>query len=281
MNTILIASATVLALSGRILADTVTSATGTFSQFSPAFASSTVQWIGLSTPPPSAEAGTPFWNNPSSDTGVGGSHMMNVGDLLNDAGGFTGTPSVVGTDTAVSDLTAANGTDPSAFNFLSTATAYNLSLLYANSSLDTGNAAQGTVFGYYIGNTFTPLYTPLETNSPTGVTSFDPVASGNSYGFYATVCYGGGACETYTTGEGNFGNTNGAAAWNHFAVFELASGSYVIGFEDSKMFGGEGLGDFNDVVVEMQVATSPEPGSSSLLGIGLAGLAYLLRKGTR
>jgi hypothetical protein len=185
--------------------------------------------------------------------------MMNIGDLLNDAGGFSGTPSVLGTDTAVSDLTAANGADPAAFDFLSTATAYNMSLLFADSSLDTGNAAQGTVFGYYIGNTFTALYTPLETNSPTGVTPFDPVASGNTNGFYATVCYGGGACETYTTGEGNFGNTSGAAAWNHFAVFELASGSYVIGFEDSKMFGGEGLGDFNDVVVELQVATSPEP----------------------
>ena len=87
----------------------------------------------------------------------------------------------------------------------------------------------------------------------------------------------------YTTGNGNSGNVSGAAGWNHFALFELASGSYVIGLEDTNGFAGEGLGDFNDVVVELRVTPTPEPDSVAFMGIGLAllGGAYFWRKATR
>jgi hypothetical protein len=285
MNRILLAAAALLACSGSLPADSVISATGSFSAFPAGFASSTPAWISFTTPP--TTTGAPFWNNPSDDIGVGGSHMMNAGYLLTDTGGFTGTPSVLGTDTVAEDLTA-DGGDPAAFNFMSTATAYNISLLFADSSLDTGNPAQGTVFGYYVGSTFTPLYTPTETTSPTDTIPFDAGISGTSYGFYATVCYGAGQCETYTTGNGNSGNASGAAGWNHFALFELESGSYVIALEDGKAFGGEGLGDFNDIVVELEdPRPAPEPGSSATIGVGLAALAliarrnYLVRSGTR
>jgi hypothetical protein len=212
---------------------------------------------------------------------------MNVGYLLADTGGFAGTPSVLGSDTVTQEFTASGGADPTAFNFLSNATAYNIAVLFADSSLDSGNAAQGTVFGYYVGSTFTPLYTPVDTSSPANFTAFDPTTAGNSYGFYATVCYGANLCETYTTGEGNSGNASGAAAWNHFALFQLASGSYVIGFEDTNTFGGEGLGDFNDIVVELRApANAPEPDTLATMGIGLllilaGGGRYFGRKETR
>jgi hypothetical protein len=263
----------ICALGGSLLADTVTSGTGAFSGFSTNLMSSTDAWIGYASPP-ATPAGA-FWNNPSADTGAAGSHMMNVGYLLSGTGGFAATPSVLGTDTVTDEFTGSGGGDPVAFNFLSTVTAYNIAILFADSSLNTGNAAQGTTFGYYVGSTFTPLYTPIDSNSPLPSTPFDPTISGGSYGFYATVCYAAGACETYTTGDGNFGNVSGAAGWNHFALFQLASGSYVIGLEDALGWGGEGDGDFNDVVVELKVDAVPEPGTIAIMGLGLAGLALL------
>jgi hypothetical protein len=276
MKKILIASAVMLAISGSARADTVTSVTGAFSGFTTGFASSTPPWVNLSTS--QTPEGTPFWNDPSADAGTGGSHMMNIGSLLTDSGGFAGTPSVLGGDSVTQQFTADGGADPTAFSFLNNATAYNIALLFAESSLDTGNAAHGTVFGTYTGTTFTPLYTPVDSSSPSSATPFDPTTAGNSYGFYATVCYEVGLCETYTSGNGNFGNVTDAAGWNHFALFELASGSYVIGFEDTNKFGLEGQGDFNDIVVELQTPdpiATPEPSTIAITGAGLAGLLLL------
>jgi hypothetical protein len=265
MKPILVAFAAVFALSGSVLADAVTSATGSFSAFPTGFGGSTPTWVSASIQP--ATTGSPFWNDPSDDSGTGGSHMMNVGDVLTDSGGLSGTPSVLGSDSVTEDFIAAGGADPTAFNFVSSGTAYNIGLLFARSSLDTGNATQGTVFGYYVGNTLTPLYTVSDTNSPTGTMLFDPTTAGNSYGFYATVCYGPGSCETYTTGNGNSGVVSGAAGWNHFALFELASGDYAMGFTAADAMAGENFGDFNDVVVEIQGA--PEPGTIGIMALGL------------
>lgn len=255
-----------LAISSIGYADTVTSATGTFSPFPSGFASSTPTWISNATPP--TTTGTPFWNDPSDDIGVGGSHLMNIGYLLTDTGGFTGTTPVLGTDIVSQELTASGGADPTAFNFVRNATSYNITLLFADSALDTGSATVGTVFGYYLGSMLTPIYTVGLTSSPTGTQAFNPTTSGNSYGFYATVCYAAGSCETYTTGNGNSGNNIGGAAWNHFALFQLASGGYVIGFTGQNGIFGEDLGDFQDVVVELQAV--PEMGTFGLIGLGLA-----------
>lgn len=285
MNKLWVAPAALLALSGSLLADSVMSGTGSFSAFPSGFGASTSSLVNFAALP--GAEGTPFWNNPSYDKGVGGSNMMNVGYLLTDSGGFAGTPSVLGTDSVSQDFTADGGPMPPDFAFMSSATAYNIALLFADSSLDTGNATYGTTFGYYVGDTFTPLYTPLNTSSPTGVTPFDPTGAGDSYGFYATVCYGGNDCETYTTGDGNSGNARGAAGWSHFALFELASGGYAIAFEDANRLYDEGFGDFNDVVVELQVKNAspvPEPATIPIMGMGLGGLAmaaYFVRKGTR
>jgi hypothetical protein len=278
MKHFLVVSALMFAMSGGLRADTVVSATGSFSGFTSGYASSTPAWVDHSTPV--TLQGSPFWNDPSADAGTGGSHMMNIGSLLTNSGGFAGTPSALGGDTVTQELTAAGGDDPTAFSFLNTATAYKIAVLFAESSLDTGNAAHGTVFGTYTGSTFTPLYAPLDSSTPSAAAPFDPTTAGNSYGFYATVCYEVGLCETYTSGNGNFGNVSDAAGWNHFALFQLASGSYVIGFEDTNKFGSEGLGDFNDIVVELKTPdlSTPEPGTIAVTGAGLAGLLLLRSK---
>ena len=269
MKQTLFASAAAIILAGNVAGDTVTSPTGSFSPFAATFTSSTQNWINDWTKPAPAPL---FWNNPSDDTGVGGSHMMNIGNVLTDTGGMAGMPAVLGTDTVTADFTAANGVDPADFTFLSSGTAYAMSVLFALSCLDTGNPSQGTVFGYYVGDTYTPLYAPKNTWSPMDTQSFDPTTSGNSYGFYATVCYAPGQCETYTTGDGNFGNVSSAAGWNHFALFQISSGGYVVALEDSPSVSGENLGDFNDVVIEIQV--TPEPGTLAFIGVGLAGLWF-------
>jgi len=277
-----IATAAVIALSGSMFADTVTSGTGTFSAFIAPTAATTPVWISNATPP----ATTPaiFWNDASDDTGTGGSHLMNIGYVLTDTGGLTGTTPVLGSDTVSTDLVASGGADPTAFNFVRAATSYNISMLFASSGLDTGNTipgAVGSVFGYYLlsaPGTLIPIYSNIAgTASPMGTKPFNP--SGN-YGLYATVCYSTGAtdCETYTTSAGNSGNEPGGAGWNHFALFQLASGNYVVGFTGQDGLFGEGQGDFQDLVIELSASTVPEPGTIAIMGLGLAGLGVLGRR---
>lgn len=263
--------AAVLALGSTSLAATIVSTTGSFAAFPSNFAASTPAFIDRYTA--SSASGIEFWNNPSDDTGTGGSHMMNIGDLLADTGGFAGTPSVLGSDFVTQAFLGAGGSDPSSFFFASNATPYNISLLYANSSLNGG----GTTFGYYRGNTFTSIYSPANTNSRTGTQPFvEPVPNGTDYGFYVQVCYSPGMCEIYTTGSGNSGPVTGAAGYNHFALFQMASGSYVLGFEDTNGKWGENMGDFNDIVVELvDPRTVPEPSAWITTALGLAVLGTI------
>jgi hypothetical protein len=193
---------------------------------------------------------------------------------------------VSGTGTVASDLENPDGSDPIAFSFIRDATAYNISLIFADGGLDTGNSASngvGTTLGYYIDNVFTPIYNVGMTTGPTGTQAFDPAALGGNYGLYATVCYTavGGVCtssELYTSGIGNFGTNTQGAGWNHFALFQLTSGAYVIGFTAQNTFSGEGLGDFQDAVIEISAATTPEPSTLGFIGLGLAGLGILGRR---
>lgn len=287
MNKVLLASVAAVALSGSLLADTVTG-TGTFTAFPSGFASSTPTWISNFTNP---GAGTPFWNNASDDTGIGpgegSSHLMNVGYVMTNTGGMTGATPVLGSDTVSTDYIGAGGADPTAFNFVRNAVAYDITLLFADSSDNTGmswlggSAAVGSVLGYYVGGTFTPIYTVGQTTSATGTQAFNPGVAGTTYGFYDTVCYAvsAGLCTdyaTYTTADGTFGNDMGGAAWNHFAVFQLASGNYVVGFTGANGLFGENLGDFQDTVIEL--VAIPEPGTVAIMGLGLAAIGLLGRR---
>jgi PEP-CTERM motif len=307
MKKFLFLSAVVVVLSGSVFADTVNSlgSTAGFTTIGSTI-SFTTAMTGWTSSFISTDVQTPFWNNPSMDTLANG-HLANIGDVL--AGLATGTNEIG------ADLTGAIGTgdqehggyygvtsggsgDPNtggaaetvngmagmttalAFNLTRNAVAYNIALLFADSSFDTGSGT-GTVFGTYTGSgsalTLTPLFQPATntTGVPVNYGNFNP---SGTYGFYATVCYSAGNCETYTTGNGNFGTgtTNGGQAWNHFALFQLASGNYVLGFEDANGMFTEGIGDFNDIVVAL-VAT-PEPGTIGIMGLGLAALGFIGRR---
>jgi len=305
MKKLLVVSAAVVALSGSMLADTINNL-GSAAGFTAV--PTTTSFTGSMTPWSSSSITTnvqvPFWNNPSQDILTNG-HYSNVGDVL--AGLATGTNLIGGDLTGsvgFSDTVSGNyyavssgaSGDPStggsaetvngmsgtttalAFSLTRNSAAYNIVLLFADSSFDTGSGT-GTVFGTYTGSgssiALNPLFQPANDSTGPPVQEGALTASG-TYGFYATVCYSAGNCETYTTGNGNFGNVSGAAAWNHFALFQLASGSYVLGFEDANGMFTEGIGDFNDVVVELQAV--PEPGTIAIMGLGLAALGFLGRR---
>jgi hypothetical protein len=69
------------------------------------------------------------------------------------------------------------------------------------------------------------------------------------------------------------------ASDQHFAIFNsTTAGIYYVAIEDWGSLGGpnngEGIGDFNDVVFELNSSPSalPEPATFGLIGAGLLGL---------
>jgi len=339
MTSIWISFAAVLALSGSALADSIWSG----SNGNLYFVSSTASFTGSKTAFSGGAGNTqsiqvPFWNNLSQDSLYDGNHT-NVGDVLAGvatnsnliSANLTGTTGTLAGDLAtqingtyyaspggsdpvnLAAPTSAAGvmseaTTPLEFSFLSSATAYHIAILFADSGQDTGLAPSATVFGYYTGAfdgslTLAALDCAVAsdtTGTPTTLETDDTLEpNGYVYGFYATVCYQvtGTICTesvTYTSGAGNYsanmsaGNQFlGALGYNHFALFELASGVEVLGFEDYPWGPGntnnlEGIGDFNDVVIELSPNNIgvPEPCTTAPIGLGLAGLSLLVaRKG--
>lgn len=311
MKNFVLAAAVVL-LSGGLFADTITgtSTAGATTLTGVGAVSGTAAWINNATDPYGAgniiAPNGLFWNNPSDDaiTVTAGAissvtstaptnnvppttqsqHMANIGYLLTDTGAFAGTPSVLGSDTVSHDYQNTNGSDPTSFSFVRTATAENISMLFASSNYD-GTAAGTTQIGYFVGSTYIPggggngtvlwnsvtqEYTP---GGNGGTSTFNP--SGN-YGFFAVVCPTGQACYTLTT-NGNTGTAAGAA-YDHFAAFKTTAGNWVIAFTSQNGLFGEGQGDFQDVVFEISAAATPEPGTIAILGLGLAGLGILGRR---
>jgi hypothetical protein len=224
-----VATAALLALSGSLLADSISSgSTGNLYAIpsTATFAAATTAYTGG--PVNTANTQVPFWNNPSEDSLYDG-HFANAGDVL--AGlatnsnliganltGTTGTlagdlntqingsyyaytggsdPVNLATPTTAAGVTAET-TPALAFSFMSEATSYRIAVIFADSSQDTGLAPSATVFGYYTGSvdgslTLTPVDGAVAddtTGTPVTLTTGGALApAGSTYGFYATVCY--------------------------------------------------------------------------------------------
>jgi len=233
-----------------------------------------------------------------------------------------GDPVTTNTGLAATAMTGATTSEPQLeFSFMSNATSYNIAVLFADSINDGGTAGgtttdggPATSVGTYILNSsvscpvtqpfcvFTPVTTidgAVQNNisgTPSSVGTSTLAGNGFVYGFYATVCYAWSSATTctesvtYTSGDGNFstgmsaGNQwLGGLGWNHFALFQLTSGEYVLGFEDSPWALGnsnatEGEGDFNDVVISLTSTAAPEPGTIGIMGLGLAAIGILGRR---
>lgn len=240
-------------------------------------------------------SGTPSTVTPNTNTSINGSYYAMSG----------------GTD-PISDVSGTSSTPGLEFSFVSTQTAQTISLLFADSGNDTGVGPGATKIGLYILQdgacgtdcVFTPETTidgavaDNTTGTAQSLLTTTIANNGTGYGYYATVCYMvvGNACTesiTYTTGDGNFssgfsaGNGMlGALGWNHWAMFDLADGTVVLGFTDTPFAlasNTEGQGDFNDAVLSISgnptfSTGAPEPGTIAIMGLGLAALGVLGRR---
>jgi|SRR5579863_500592 len=152
-------------------------------------------------------------------------------------------------------------------------------------------------FGFYNTSTLamTAIYGPLIPNDPSAyATDYLPLSSGEDYGFYLTrACYTNCPASDPTPGYITlFSNPslNDCTVYEtssqctndqHFVIFNTTTpGIFYVGIEDWGSLGGaangEGIGDFNDVVFELNTSATalPEPASFGLIGAGLLGLGF-------
>jgi hypothetical protein len=242
--------------------------------------------------------GSPYWNNNSLD-----GMNMNAGDYLGGVNPSLGSNNYLSSGGGFGSYlsTGASGLDaPTNFSFLQTALSVNVTLLYTNAAANIG--PHGTEIGLYnvqdptqraalfAHGTLNNPYGGIYNNNSSPLSPFSANTWAN-YGIYATTCdYFGVSCNTYYSNSGL--NPAGETPHQHFVLFQNAQDpqTYFIGFEDIYgMNATEGYGDFNDAIFRLQTTTSftprlqtesavPEPGTFSVLGLGLVGLGLLRRR---
>jgi len=222
----------------------------------------------------------PYWDN---DSGTG--KQLNIGYFLTGTGGYAGDTNYA----PAQYLSGGAGGAPTSISLDYSGGSSSVSLLTDN----TGDTT--LTFGYYNANggAETPIYGPLIPNDPS---AYAPVSlsltPGEDYGFYLTrscfsACPAGDTSgyvtlfsnptlNTCTTAE----SAGTCSTDQHFAIFTSSTpGVYYVSIEDWGLLGtpnnGEGNGDFNDIVFELNTdspAQAPEPASFALIGVGLLGL---------
>jgi hypothetical protein len=135
---------------------------------------------------------------------------------------------------------------------------------------------------------FTPIQT-ITTNgfvtSPTTV-MLSPGATGSpfSFGLYTVNPPGGGTASAYYSQNQNqtgvTGLTDqGSSGFNHVAIFQIGgagSNTFALAFEDAP---GGGDKDYNDLVVQVQFLSVPEPSSLAIAALGAIGfIGFGLRR---
>jgi hypothetical protein len=231
--------------------------------------------IFLAAPSASFASGGIYWNNLSWD-GSG----MNVGDCLANQGGCAGL--VAGAPGAQPFWQLSGGAaDPNFYLTSSVPLTFTLELAKAdNTSSDT--------FGWYDPSNPTALHVLFLGTATPGTTQTLPAGS---YGFYLTDST---VPDTWYTQS--LLNLSGEQSDQHFVVFDPVS-SYWIGMEDLPF--GDSDKDYQDILVKVTPSgsglsltgtqggewqswtTVPEPGTISLLVIGLVGAAFKRRKSVR